>query len=32
MSVNNKPSETRKEKAQAAVDKKAIMGDDVDLK
>jgi len=31
MSVNSKPSETRKEKAQAAVNKKAVMGEDVDL-
>ena len=31
MSVNINPSESRKEKAQAAVNKKAIMGEDIDL-
>ena len=31
MSSNNKPAESRKDKAQAAVNKKAIMGDDIDL-
>ena len=31
MSVNTKTSESRKDKAQAAANKKAIMGEDIDL-